>query len=60
MRVFLATGFLGGFTTFSAFALDSYILYEKSPLTAAAYVFGSVLLSLGAFLCGLLAVKLLS
>ncbi|WP_225027820.1 fluoride efflux transporter CrcB [Xinfangfangia pollutisoli] len=45
----LMTGILGGFTTFSAFSLDTITLYERGqPALAAAYVAGSVLLSLGA------------
>lgn len=60
LRVFLATGFLGGFTTFSAFALDAYTLYEKSLATAVLYVLASVLLSLAAFVVGMAAVKLAS
>ena len=38
LRLLLATGFLGGFTTFffSAFSLDAVTLYERGALTAAA------------------------
>lgn len=47
---FLMTGVLGGFTTFSAFSLDSMALIERGQYTlAAAYVAGSVFLSLAAF-----------
>ena len=42
LRVFLVTGVLGGFTTFSAFALETVMLYERGQaLTAAAYVLSS-------------------
>jgi len=51
-RLFLATGILGGFTTFSAFSLDAAVLYERGqPGLAALYVIGSVALSI----CGLFA-----
>lgn len=44
MAVFLATGVLGGFTTFSAFSLDAVRMIEDGKLGAAAlYVGGSVL-----------------
>ena len=44
-RVFLATGFLGGFTTFSAFSLDVLTLAEDGAmLLAAVYGLGSVAL----------------
>jgi CrcB protein len=44
---FLMTGVLGGFTTFSAFSLDTLKLVEAGQsLQAAAYVLGSVALSL--------------
>jgi fluoride exporter len=54
MRLFLTTGILGGFTTFSAFSLDAALLYERGALgTFAAYVAGSVLVSLFALFAGL-------
>jgi CrcB protein len=54
-RVFLATGVLGGFTTFSAFSLDAVSLYQRGQLTAAAlYVLASVILSLLALFAGVL------
>lgn len=53
-RIFLATGILGGFTTFSAFSADFVLLVERKELgLAALYVAGSVLLSLAAVLAGL-------
>ncbi|WP_029029344.1 fluoride efflux transporter CrcB [Salinarimonas rosea] len=53
-RLFLTTGLLGGFTTFSAFSLDAAALVERgAPGLAAAYVAASVLLSLGAIAVGL-------
>jgi CrcB protein len=43
LRLFLATGVLGGFTTFSAFSLDTVVLIERHAYwTAASYVAGSV------------------
>jgi fluoride exporter len=53
-RLFLTTGVLGGFTTFSAFSLDAALLVERHayPL-AAAYMLGSVVLSLVALFAGL-------
>jgi CrcB protein len=54
LRLFLGTGILGGFTTFSAFSLDAILLWERGDLMlAAAYVAGSVVLSLAALLGGL-------
>lgn len=50
----LMTGVLGGFTTFSAFSLDTVSLWERGQIgTAAIYVFASVALSLGALIVGL-------
>jgi len=46
---FLMTGCLGGFTTFSAFSLDTLTLYERGQTgLALLYVAASVLLSLAA------------
>jgi len=53
-RIFLTVGICGGFTTFSTFSLDSYVLMERGELAlSAAYVVGSVVLSIGAFFGGL-------
>jgi fluoride ion exporter CrcB/FEX len=41
-RLFLMTGILGGYTTFSAFSLDTALLYERGEIRLAAfYVLGS-------------------
>ena len=54
MRIFLTTGILGGFTTFSAFSLDFAALWErKEHGLALAYAGGSVVLSLIAIFAGL-------
>jgi CrcB protein len=54
MRVFLTTGVLGGFTTFSAFSIDFAAMYERKDYGLAfAYAGGSVLLSLLAVFAGL-------
>jgi CrcB protein len=58
-RLFLATGVLGGFTTFSAFSLDALTLWQRGqPGTALLYVLGSVILSLTAVAIGAAAVRL--
>jgi fluoride exporter len=51
MRLFLTTGIVGGFTTFSAFSLDTVLLWERGEtVTAALYVAVSVAASiLGVF-----------
>jgi CrcB protein len=44
VRLFVATGVLGGYTTFSTFSLETVLLLERNAFGAAfAYVFGSVL-----------------
>ncbi len=58
LRLFLTTGILGGFTTFSAFSLDFAMLAERGELAQAAiYVAGSVALSLAAVFLGLYLVR---
>jgi CrcB protein len=49
LRLLVVTGFLGGFTTFSAFSLETATLFERSPALAALYVAASVGLGLAAF-----------
>lgn len=53
LRLFLGTGALGGFTTYSALAVDAVQLWVASPLTAGLYVALSVILGLGAAVLGL-------
>ena len=52
-RLFLTTGILGGYTTFSAFSLDAALLYERGDVgLAAAYGVGSVALSIAGLFAG--------
>lgn len=61
LYLFLMTGVLGGFTTFSAFSLDALYLIERGKLVAsAAYISGSVILSVLALVAGLWAGRALS
>jgi CrcB protein len=53
-RLFLMTGVLGGYTTFSAFSLDAALLYERGEIgLALLYVLGSVVLSIAGLFAGL-------
>ena len=53
-RLFLMTGILGGYTTFSAFSLDTAVLYERGEIGLALfYVLGSVVLSIAGLFAGL-------
>ena len=57
-RLFLMTGILGGYTTFSAFSLDAALLYERGATgLAAIYVLASVILSIGGLFAGLALVR---
>ena len=59
-RLFLFTGLLGGFTTFSAFGLETmFLLRRGEPWIAALYVVASVVLGLVAVLIGIKGVYLL-
>jgi len=59
-RLFLATGLLGGFTTFSAFSLDALTLYERGQIALAiGYVAATVILSLAAIAAGFFLTRLL-
>lgn len=61
LRLFVATGFLGGFTTFSAFSLDFTVLWERGETGLALFYAGaSVVLSLLAVAAGLWLVRTLA
>jgi CrcB protein len=58
MRLFLTTGVLGGYTTFSAFSLEVALLYERGDVALAlAYVLASVLFAVGGLFAGLALVR---
>jgi CrcB protein len=57
-RLFVMTGILGGYTTFSAFSLDAAVLYERGEIGLAAfYVLGSVILSILGLFAGLALIR---
>ncbi|MGB8281617.1 MAG: fluoride efflux transporter CrcB [Pseudolabrys sp.] len=57
-QLFLTTGILGGYTTFSTFSLDVALLYERGQIgVAAVYVLLSVVLSIGGLFAGLALVR---
>jgi fluoride exporter len=57
-QLFLTTGILGGYTTFSTFSLDVALLYERGELALAALcVAMSVALSIGGLFAGLVVVR---
>ncbi len=57
-RLFLTTGILGGFTTFSAFSLDAMLLYERGEAGLAAfYVAVTVALSIAGLFAGFALVR---
>jgi fluoride exporter len=57
-RLFLTTGILGGFTTFSTFSLDVALLYERGQLgMAALYVAASVGMALAGLFAGLFIIR---
>ena len=60
LQAFLITGLLGGFTTFSAFSLETLTLLQRNEMTAAfSYMGLSLLLTLGACAFGFWLVKAL-
>jgi fluoride exporter len=57
-RVFIMTGILGGYTTFSAFSLDAAVLYQRGEIgLALLYVIGSVILAIIGLFAGLALVR---
>ena len=60
LRLFLTTGILGGFTTFSAFSLETALLWERGQaLQAIAYALLSVTLAVASLFAGLALMRML-
>jgi CrcB protein len=58
VRLFIATGILGGYTTFSTFSLEAGLLHTRGDTAlAVGYAMGSVLLGVGGFFLGMHAVR---
>ncbi len=61
LQLLLAVGFLGGFTTFSTFTMDAFMLMEKGLLVETIlYVLGSFIVSLLAFIAGMYLIRLVA
>ena len=61
IRLFLAVGIFGGFTTFSSFSLDAFSLLERGDyLLAGLYILGSVALGIAGLAMGLFAVRMVA
>jgi CrcB protein len=59
-KLFLTTGIMGGFTTFSAFSLETVLLMENGDIgTALVYILSSVILGATALLAGLYLMRLI-
>jgi len=58
LRLLVAVGILGGFTTFSAFSLETVLMLERGEWgSALSYILGSVLMSIGALALGLMIMR---
>ena len=58
LRLFIAVGILGGFTTFSAFSLETLLMIERGDwFMAISYALLSVIVSIGALALGLTSMR---
>ncbi|KPF97423.1 protein CrcB [Rhodopseudomonas sp. AAP120] len=61
IRLFITTGILGGYTTFSTFSLDAALLYERGQLgLSLLYVAGSVTVAIAGLFLGMSAVRMVT
>lgn len=60
-RLFITTGILGGFTTFSSFSLDASLYYERGEIgNALLYIAATLVISIAALFAGLFIVRQLT
>ena len=60
LRAFLIVGFLGAFTTFSAFSFEAMTLFQRGePWGGALYVSGSVILGIIGLISGMAVVRVI-
>ncbi len=58
LRLFLTTGMMGGFTTFSTFSLDTVLLWERGqPWATGGYVLASLMVAVAGLVAGLAVVR---
>lgn len=61
IRLFLMTGLLGGFTTFSSFSLETvHLIQNGRAILAAGYIAASVIVCVGGAMAGIYAARTLS
>ncbi len=61
LHLLVAVGLLGGFTTFSAFSMDTFLLFERGLLLQVLlYIVGSVVLSVLGLVAGMWCIRLLA
>ena len=61
LRLFIATGILGGYTTFSTFSLEAGLLHARGDTAVAiAYALGSLVLGVAAFFAGMHGMRAIS
>jgi len=59
LRLFWAVGVLGGFTTFSSFSLETWLMIERGELLSAmTYVAASVIVAIAALAAGLMIMRM--
>jgi len=59
LRLFIAVGVLGGFTTFSAFSLDAVTLIERGEIMISfIYILSSVIFSVAGLFAGLFIMRM--
>lgn len=53
LNLFLVTGLIGSYTTYSGFGVEAFLIHDESPILFFSYIFSQVITGVAALFCGM-------